>query len=255
MMKRKIVEIDESKCNGCGLCVPACHEGAIEIIDGKARLVDDKFCDGIGDCLGECPEDAINIIEREAGEYDEVAVQKRMLAAENDKVNKAEAKIHTGGCPGTRMMDLRFDEDKDNRTKEEKSSVDIDDIEIKIKSQLKQWPVQLKLVSENAPYFDGAELLLTADCVPIAYPDYHLKLLKGKAVAMGCPKLDDNQYYIEKLSSIIKNNDIKSITAAYMEVPCCTGLLRAAELAVDQSGKDIPINKVKIGISGNVLES
>ncbi|MFP4661127.1 MAG: ATP-binding protein [Halanaerobiales bacterium] len=267
MVQRMIVEINEEKCNGCGLCIPACHEGAIEIVDGKARLVDDKFCDGIGDCLGECPEGAIRVIEREAGEYDEEAVQQRM--AEMSKQGNSKSKLsnitarenhNSGGCPGTRMMDLRDIENtikgsgesvSGSKEKEANATaVNSDDVQIKIKSQLEQWPVQLMLVPENAPYFDGAELLLTADCVPVAYPDYHLDLLQGKAVAMGCPKLDDNNYYTEKLTSIINNNDIKGITVAFMEVPCCSGLIRAAEQAISNSSKDILLTRTKISISG-----
>ena len=262
MVQRKIVKIDEEKCDGCGLCIPACHEGAIEIINGKARLVDDKFCDGIGDCLGECPQGAIKIIERDAKEYDEKAVQRRML-----EMNKEQPKStpnmhnhnHHGGCPGARMMDLRIEQDstdgqkkiKNKNRGEKKTTINNGDIEIKIKSQLQQWPVQLMLVPENAPYFDGAELLLTADCVPVAYPDYHLDLLKGKVAVVGCPKLDDNNYYTKKLTTIIKDNNIKGITVAFMEVPCCSGLVRAAETAVMESNKDIVLRKVKIGIKGD----
>lgn len=271
MVQRRIVEIDEGKCDGCGLCIPACHEGAIEIVEGKARLHDDKFCDGIGDCLGECPQDAIKIIERDAGEYDEAAVRERMdKMSKGDKNNLSYDANHThrtGGCPGIKMMDFRIEDndqqlvntedkgvdhkDVDNNKEDRKNTVSTEDIEIKIKSQLRQWPVQLMLVPENAPYFDGAELLLSADCVSLAYPDYHLDLLKGKAVAMGCPKLDDNNYYTEKLKNIINNNDIKGVTVAVMEVPCCTGLLRAAETAVAQCNKDIKITKLKFGIKGD----
>ncbi|MEJ6952261.1 ATP-binding protein [Natronospora cellulosivora (SeqCode)] len=267
MVLRKIVKIDEDKCDGCGLCIPACHEGAIEIIDGKARLVDDKFCDGIGDCLGECPQDAIQVIEREAKEYDEEAVEKRMAdmrkrekeAKQGD--NHADHKgHHGGGCPGTRMMDLKLDEEKEEKissnalSKGEGVNISSDDIEIKIKSQLKQWPVQLMLVPEKAAFFDGTELLLSADCVPVAYPEYHLSLLKGRSVAMGCPKLDDNNYYAEKLTSIINNNDITGITVAYMEVPCCMGIVLAAEKAIAGSSKDIELKKIKIGIRGEKEE-
>ncbi len=265
MVQRRIVEIDEEKCDGCGLCIPACHEGAIEIVEGKARLHDDKFCDGIGDCLGECPQGAIKIIERDAGEYDEIAVQKRMDKIAKENANNLSNKVdrsHQGGCPGIRMMDFSIEENNDKQkvdnnkvdkspNQKEKYTIDNGDIEIKIKSQLQQWPVQLMLVPDNAPYFDGGELLLTADCVPVAYPDYHLDLLKGKVVVMGCPKLDDNKYYTEKLKTIINNNDIKGITVAFMEVPCCTGLVRAAEIAVAESNKDISIRKVKIGIKGD----
>lgn len=256
MVQRRIVEIDEDKCDGCGLCIPACHEGAIEIVNGKARLVDDKFCDGIGDCLGECPRDAIKIIERDAEKYDEEAVQRKMYEMDRKQTNKStcnkENHSHHSGCPGTRMMDLSVEESIKNENKEEgrKTTINNSDIEIKIKSQLQQWPVQLMLIPEKAPYFDGAELLLTADCVSIAYPDYHLDLLKGKAVAMGCPKLDDNQHYMQKLSSIINKNNIKGVTVAFMEVPCCSGLVRAAETAIMESNKDVTLTKIKIGIKG-----
>lgn len=257
MVQRRIVEIDEEKCDGCGICIPACHEGAIEIIDGKARLVDDKFCDGIGDCLGECPQNAIKIIERDAKEYDEDAVEERMAAMNQNKDTHQAPNHkhlhHGGGCPGTRMMDLRIEETEDDEKEVDNNrttKVSTGDIELNIKSQLQQWPVQLMLVPENAPYFDNAELLLTADCVPAAYPNYHLDLLKGKVMAVGCPKLDDNNYYTEKLKTIINNNDIKGITVAFMEVPCCTGLVRAAEKAIAESDKDIQLTRIKIGIGG-----
>lgn len=266
MVVRKIVHIDEDKCNGCGLCVPACHEGAIQIIDGKARVIDDKFCDGLGDCIGECPQGAISIIEREAAEYDEEAVKERMARLqreENRETAHHKRAHHNGkghhhvGCPGSRMMDLRNTEKEEEKGKQKSNvaksgiSFSSEDIELKIKSQLKQWPVQLMLVPEKAPYFEGADLLITADCVPFAYPDYHLDLLKGKSVVVGCPKLDDNSYYIDKLTAIFRENDLRSITVAFMEVPCCSGLVRAAEIALFQSGKDIPLNKVKIGIKGD----
>ncbi|KAB3535302.1 4Fe-4S ferredoxin [Alkaliphilus pronyensis] len=230
MSIRKIIEIDEAKCNGCGLCVPNCAEGAIKIIDGKARLISDVYCDGLGACLGHCPEDALKIVEREAEEFDEEAV--------------IEARGQ-GGCPGSRMMD--FKEEDNESTGELISS---GDIEINIKPQLKQWPVQLKLVPVNAPYFNNSDLLITADCVPFAYPNYHLDLLKGRSVVVGCPKLDDLQFYIKKLTQIIKENNLNSVTVAYMEVPCCQGIVMAAEAALKAANKDIPLNKVKIGING-----
>lgn len=246
MVIRKIVQIDEDKCNGCGVCVPACHEGAIEIIDGVAKVIDDKFCDGLGDCLAECPQGAITIIERVAVEYDEEAVQERMKELEKKKGGHGHH--HGGGCPGSRMMDLR---DKNVESTTAKTAVNGGDLEIKIKSQLQQWPVQLMLVPERAPYFNYAELLITADCVPFAYPNYHLDLLKNRSVVVGCPKLDDNNYYTDKLTSIIKNNDLKEVTVAYMEVPCCSGMVMAAERALATSGKSIPLNKIKIGIDGS----
>lgn len=249
MATRKIVNINEDKCDGCGLCVPSCAEGAIKIIDGKAKLLSENLCDGLGACLGECPQGAIEITERDADEYDESAV-KVHLAKEGKTLNNSHEQHghghhHGGGCPGSRMMEINRQE-----TKQASASVSSDDIEVKIKPQLTQWPVQLMLVPQNAPYFEGADLLITADCVPFAYPNYHLELLKGKKVVVGCPKLDDVQYYVEKLTGIIKTNNINSITVAFMEVPCCGGIVRAAEQALADSGKDLPLHKVKISING-----
>ncbi|MGF7058046.1 ATP-binding protein [Brassicibacter mesophilus] len=244
MAIRKIVKIDEEKCNGCGLCVPGCAEGAIKIVNGKAKLIADNLCDGIGNCLGHCPQDAIEIIEREADEFDEEAVEKHLS---NIIENKPIAPVHHGGgCPGSRAMMINR---LANETKT--SAVSSEDVEISIKPQLSQWPVQLMLVPERAAYFDGKELLVTADCVPFAYPNYHLDLLKGKSVVIGCPKLDNVQYYIEKLTNIITNNDITGVTVAHMEVPCCNGIVMAVNEAVKRSGKDVKINKVKIMINGD----
>ncbi|MDF2840161.1 MAG: 4Fe-4S ferredoxin [Clostridia bacterium] len=252
MAMRKIVHINEEKCNGCGLCVPSCAEGAIKIIDGKAKLLSDNLCDGLGACLGDCPQGAIEITERDAAEFDEAAVkthlEKEGRTMNNHQDHHAHAHgghHHGGGCPGSRMMEINRQEKQQTS-----ASVSSDDIEVKIKPQLSQWPVQLMLVPQNAPYFEGADLLITADCVPFAYPNYHLDLLKGKKVVVGCPKLDDVQYYVEKLTGIIKGNNINSVTVAYMEVPCCGGIVRAAEQALEDSGKNIPLNKVKIGING-----
>lgn len=247
MALRKIVNIDEDKCNGCGLCVPSCAEGAIKIIDGKAKLLAENLCDGLGACLGDCPQGAIQIIEREAEEFNEEAVKNHLGKEEKimDHSQNHAAHHHGGGCPGSRMMEINRQENKQSA-----ASVSSEDIEVKIKPQLSQWPVQLMLVPQNAPYFDGADLLITADCVPFAYPNYHLDLLKGKKVVVGCPKLDDIQYYIEKLTAILQFNNIKSVTVAFMEVPCCGGILRAAEQALQASGKDIPLHRVRIGING-----
>lgn len=249
MANRKIVNINEDKCNGCGLCVPSCAEGAIKIINGKAKLISDNLCDGLGACLGECPQGAIEITERDAEEFDETAV-KIHLEKEGRTMNNSHGEHHHdhhhgGGCPGSRMMEINR-----NANEQKSTSVSSGDIEVKIKPQLSQWPVQLMLVPVNAPYFAGADLLITADCVPFAYPNYHLELLKGKKVVVGCPKLDDIQYYTEKLSDIVSVNDIKSITVAFMEVPCCGGIVRAAEQAVANSGKDIPIHRIRISING-----
>lgn len=253
MIIRKIVQIDESKCNGCGLCIPNCAEGALEVIDGKAKLVKDIYCDGLGACLGHCPMDAIKIIEREADEFDEEAVDERM---NNDKTKeegnctnnqsgvnkKILAQMHAagGGCPGSRMRVINKKEDKNDNS-------------VKIESKLSQWPVQLKLVSANAPYFDKADLLVTADCVPFAYANYHNDFLKGRTVVVGCPKLDDNEYYTKKLEEIIRINDLESITVLRMEVPCCGGMSMAAKRARDNSGINIPIKVVTISIEGEIL--
>lgn len=252
---RNIVHINEDKCNGCGLCVPSCAEGAIKIVDGKAKLLSENLCDGLGACLGDCPQGAIEIIQRNADEYDEAAV-KVHLEKEGRPMNHNHqtpnphahgGHHHGGGCPGSRMMEINREE---NQQKTASAAVSSGDIEVKIKPQLSQWPVQLMLVPQNAPYFENADLLITADCVPFAYPNYHLELLKGKKVVVGCPKLDDIQYYIEKLTGIVKTNNINSVTVAFMEVPCCGGIVRAAEQAIMDSGKNIPLHKIRITIGG-----
>lgn len=227
MAKRKIVKIDEEKCTGCGLCIPNCAEGALKIINGKAKLVSDKFCDGLGTCLGHCPENAITIIEREAEEFDEKAVKSYLESYE--------------GCPSTQPLKINGAE------KIEKSI-----FEKEAFSELTNWPIQLKLVPINAPYFNNRDLLISADCVSFSYSDFHRDFLKGHSVVIGCPKLDDAQLYKEKLIQILKENTIRSITIAYMEVPCCSGILRATEDAISASGKKIPINKIRIGIRGEI---
>ncbi len=238
MATRKIVKIDEERCNGCGLCIPNCAEGALQIIDGKAKLVCEKFCDGLGACLGHCPQDAITVIEREAQDFDEKAVEvylhKRMEA-------KPQPQPVFAGCPSSRPVQFKVPESV-GELGSEASSV----------SMLSQWPVQLKLVPVNAPYFQGADLLVAADCVPFAYSNFHQDFLKGKAVVVGCPKLDDIQYYKEKLTDILKTNSIKSVTVPYMEVPCCFGWVKATEDAMAASGKRVPLKKIKISIRGEI---
>ncbi|GAW93679.1 ATP-binding protein [Calderihabitans maritimus] len=236
MAIRNIVKIDEDKCNGCGLCVPACAEGAIQIVDGKARLIADRYCDGLGACLGHCPNDAITIIKREAEEFDEEAVKEHLAS-------RKQSSHMIGSCPGSRVMSLE-------KTKRLEREAESGDLKISIRSQLTQWPVQLMLVPANASFLQNADLLLTADCVPFAYANYHLDLLKGKKVLVGCPKLDDLQYYVGKLTDIFRLNDLRSITVAYMEVPCCSGLVRAVREAMKNAGKSIPIDLVQIGIDG-----
>lgn len=271
MALRKIVKIDEDKCNGCGICVPGCAEGAIQIIDGKAKLVADNLCDGIGNCLGQCPLDAIEVIEREADEFDEEAVEMHLEKLKNLKEPKEQAHgcgcegskameikkepiIHKhakkfSGCPGSRAMNVKRKENNSSST-----AASNNDIEITIKPQLSQWPVQLKLVPERASFYNGKELLITADCVPFAYPNYHLDLLKNKSVVIGCPKLDDIEFYVNKLTNILKLNDVTGVVVAHMEVPCCNGIVMAAAEAVRRSGKDIEFKKVKITISGEKVE-
>jgi Pyruvate/2-oxoacid:ferredoxin oxidoreductase delta subunit len=241
MVTRKIVKIDEEKCNGCGLCIPNCAEGALQIIDGKARLVSDKFCDGLGACLGHCPQDAIAVIEREAEDFDEKAVEAFLHKKHEAKPEPQPQPISFTGCPSSRVMQFQVPKPRTEAT-QTRSSV----------SQLCQWPVQLKLVPVNAPYFEDADLLVAAECVPFAYPDFHQDFLKGKAVVVGCPKLDDIQSYKEKLAEIFKTNSIKSVTVPYMEVPCCFGLVKATEDAIAVSGKKIPLKKVKIGLQGEI---
>lgn len=235
-MNRDIVFIDEEKCNGCGMCIPNCAEGAIKLIDGKAKLVDDRFCDGLGACLGHCPQGAITIIKRNAPEFDEEAVKKHLKASPEIVEKKAEKNIPCG-CPGSMAMDLRS---------EKKAPV----AQGRQNAELRQWPVQLMLVSPDASYFKDADLLVAADCVPFAYPNFHSDFLKGKSLIIGCPKLDDAPYYVEKLTELIKKNNIKSITLVNMEVPCCFGLQRIVEEAVGKSGKILPIRQTVITIRG-----
>lgn len=239
-MKREIVKIDEQKCNGCGLCVPACAEGAIRIVDGKARLIADNLCDGLGACLGDCPMDAITIERREADEFDEEAVENHLAAASKEAVAPV-AHPAQGGCPSARLMTFGKEESAPP-TREEPGSR---------QSQLRQWPVQMHLVPPSAPFLKGADLLLAADCVPFAYADFHRDFLRDKALLIGCPKLDDGQAYLDKLTAILDHNEIKSLTVMHMEVPCCSGLIAISRQAVAASGKDVSLETVRIGIQGD----
>ena len=311
-MKRKIIRIDEELCNGCGACIPDCPEGALQMIDGKARLISDLFCDGLGACIGSCPEGAITVEEREAEPYDESKVMENIvrhganttrahlahlkdhgedelmreaiaylvendievpaefldskcacgeiggsgseamkrLAEEEEKCTEpvidlgpAPAMPHGGGCPGSRLMNL----DIDPCAKEMEEEL------AERPSRLRQWPVQIMLVPPHAPFLDGADLLFAADCVPFAYPEFHEKLLKGRVCLVGCPKLDDAQLYLDKLTEMFRLNDVNSVMIAYMEVPCCGGMIRIVEEAIKASGKKIPLAKQKISIKGEEL--
>lgn len=236
-MVRRVIQIDEEKCNGCGICAEACHEGAIGIVDGKAKLLRDDYCDGLGDCLPNCPVGAISFIEREAAAYDEAAVQEN-----KKKKMQAMGQAPVGGCPGSRMRQL-----------ERKPAEENQNAGSPVISKLRQWPVQIKLAPVNAPYFDGAKLLIAADCTAYAYGSFHQDFIRGKVTLIGCPKLDDVDYS-EKLTEIIRNNDIKSVTVVRMEVPCCGGLEHAAVTALKNSGKFIPWNVVTISIDGKILD-
>lgn len=249
-MLRKIVKIDPDKCDGCGLCVPSCAEGAIQIINGKAVLAADNLCDGLGACLGECPKDAISIEERDTDAFDEAAVEQHLAgqgkpAPAHGAHATAPSHGHGGGCPGSRMMSF-------NRPASAPAPAPADAPKGSRQSRLAQWPVQMQLVSPTAPYFQNADLLLTADCVPLAYAGYHEDFLDGKAVIMGCPKLDDNQFFTDKLTEILRASSIKSVTVLRMEVPCCGGITWAAKEAIKNSGKVIPYAEVTIGIQGQI---
>ena len=236
-MIRKIIQIDEEKCNGCGACADACHEGAIGMVNGKAKLLRDDYCDGLGDCLPTCPTGAISFVEREAAAYDEKAVQEHMQ--KKNAQTTASAGSHTG-CPGSRMQQF----------KRQKTA---SPIPAQVNSQLGQWPCQIKLVPVSAPYFNGAKLLIAADCSAYAYARMHDDFMRGKITLIGCPKLDSIDYS-EKLTQIIQSNDIQSVTVVRMEVPCCGGLEMAAKKALQASGKFIPWQVVTISVDGRILE-
>ncbi len=274
MAKRNIIKIIEDKCTGCGLCIPNCPEGALQIIDNKARLISDLCCDGLGACIGHCPEDAIVIEEREAEEYDEKKVMGNIVK-QGENVIKAHLKHlkehnqakylkeaveflkskniavptlgekpehgHMHACPGSKTMDF---------TKETESAPQESGPQTKGVSQLRQWPIQIMLVPPFAPYLNDADILIAADCVPFAYADFHRDLLKGKVLLVGCPKLDNLEAYREKFIQILKENNVKSLTYAHMEVPCCFGMVGVIEAAISESGKDVPFKQIVISIKG-----
>jgi len=241
-MKRKIINIDPEKCNGCGLCVSACAEGAIQLVDGKATLVRDDYCDGLGACLGECPQGAISMIEREAASFDATAV----AAAQSKTAPRSIA--HTGkpaphaggGCPG--MAAFAFNKEQSPAPPASGT----------VPSALRQWPIQLHLVPVSAPYWQDADLLLAADCTAFALGGFHGELLRGRRLIIACPKLDETDSYVAKLATILRDNPIRSLTVARMEVPCCGGLVRIAQQALAESGKNIPFKTVTVSIQGNI---
>lgn len=235
MALRNIVKIDEEKCDGCGQCINACAEGAIKLVNGKAKLVSEIYCDGLGACIGHCPQDAITIEKREAEEFDEKATQTHL--SEQRKIEEQLSFV----CPGIMAKELR---DKKNEP--------VKSAQNPISSQLGHWPVQLKLVPPNAPYFANADLLLVADCVPFAMGDFHDKFLKGHSIAVGCPKLDDKEFYIDKLASIIEVSNLKSLKVIHMEVPCCSGLTEIARQAISKNKIALKFEDVTIDLQGNI---
>jgi ferredoxin len=280
MSKRKIIKIDEEKCNGCGLCIPNCPEGALQIIDGKARLISDLFCDGLGACIGHCPEGAITIEEREAEPYDEKKVMENIIRQGNNtiiahlkhlkehnqhqyltqalevlKEKKIEFPMkeliangphaHPAGCPGAKMMDFS----KKHESAEENRPA------TKVASQLRQWPIQLHLIMPTAPYYQGSDVLLVADCVAYALGNFHFDYLKGKSIAIACPKLDEGQdIYIEKIKSWIDDAKINTLTVMIMQVPCCMGLLNLAKEAAQSCKRKVPIKYIVVSIQGKILK-
>jgi MinD superfamily P-loop ATPase containing an inserted ferredoxin domain len=235
-MKRKIIKIDENECNGCGLCAEACHEDAIAMVNGKATLIRDDYCDGLGDCLPVCPTGAITFEEREAAAYDDAAVKA-------NQAKKAEPAPLACGCPGTNAKALV----RERSAEGEPANT------CAVESQLNQWPVQIKLVPVNAPYFNNAHLLISADCAAYACGNFHSKFMKNKITLIGCPKLDDGDY-ADKLTAILKNNNIKSLTVVRMEVPCCGGIEHAAVTALKRSNKFIPWQVVTLSTNGDVID-
>lgn len=325
MVKRQIIKIDEDVCTGCGECIPNCPEGALQIIDEKARIISDLFCDGLGACIGHCPVDAISIEEREAEEYDEKKVmenvvkqgekvikahlvhlkehgqteylnqamdylkEKNMYVPPLEKEIKEKPAQHTQkedvmacGCPGTAVMDFREEMKEPGQNKanlpcgcpgsavmdlRNEQDCELESIKKSVPeginkelpvpksvSQLKQWPVQIMLVPPSAPYLKGADLLIAADCVPFAYPDFHEDFLKEKVLLVGCPKLDDAEYYKEKITKILKENHVTSVTVVHMEVPCCFGMVNIVKAAIEALGKDIPYSETTISVKGDIKE-
>jgi len=252
MVVRKIIRIDEDKCNGCGQCVDACVESALKIVDGKAKVIKDSFCDGLGACIGECPEGALTIEERDVPEFDEEAVKEHMKEAghkqeTHEQMHHEHHHAHEDvSCPSAAPKILK----REDRCECESTEMDHKDAI----SELGHWPIQIMLVQENAPFLRGKDLIVLADCAAVAYPDLHGGFLKGKAVVMGCPKFDDNEFYLKRLKGIIQNSGIKSISVVNMEVPCCFGLHTLVQQAVEETGSRIPYKQHIVAIAGELLE-
>lgn len=251
MAIRKVIQIDSEKCDGCELCVHACAEGAIAVVNGKARLVSDTYCDGLGACIGDCPQNAITIIEREASAFNEEAAKANVAARLNKKNNRRPVKVPSApsihACPGSMSRTLQtFNQVPAARQAEATAGG--------TPSRLANWPVQLMLAPIKAPYFENADLLIAADCVPFAFSDFHEKFLAERTLLIGCPKLDNVQHYIEKLTQIFLQNSIRSVEIAYMEVPCCRGLVRLVELALEEAAVKVPLTMTKVGIKGYINE-
>lgn len=253
-MKRKIIEIDESLCNGCGQCVTGCAEGALEIREGVAKIVADHFCDGLGACIGHCPTGALQIIEREAPEFDEEAVEERLAELKKEPHKPR-------GCPGSAAMRLSpMSPDGGEAPQAPQAGLspcqqaNLPGIQTPTgSSALSSWPIKLRLVPPNAPFLQGARLLVTSDCVPPAFPAFHSAFLPGRVALLGCPKFDDVDGYRDKLTAIVTTNDIKDVTVLQMEVPCCAGMSRLAVQAVAASGKDVPVTQVVVGRRGEIV--
>ena len=240
MAVRKIVEIDEEKCDGCGLCVPACAEGAIQIIDNKAKVVSETYCDGLGACLGECPQNAITIVEREAPDFNEEAVRKHLSALKKEELQPFPAAVaRSGGCPGSAIRQFS-----------NSASGKIKPASVPIESQLRHWPVQLMLVPPQAPFLRNADILICADCVPFTIPDFHSRFLAGRSLVVGCPKLDNLQYYYDKLKDIFRIANPQRLTVVKMEVPCCNGIAEGTIKARNETAPEIPLDIYTLGIRG-----
>lgn len=248
-VKRKIIEIDEELCDGCGNCVISCAEGALEIIDGKARVISDNLCDGLGACLGECPQGALKIIEREAEEFDEEAVEEHLDTRRGSAADDPQAQCPPGGCPSARIQ--RFAP----ATNCQAANVPRAQANGSAQSALGHWPVQIRLIPPTAPFLKGADLLVVADCVPVAFPTLHQDFLAGKAVMVGCPKFDDAQAYIDKFAEIFKTAGIHSVTTVVMEVPCCSGLPSIVKKGMEKAGVDVPSKQVTISTRGEILKT